>query len=269
MDNKKDKNEIMLNSQGQESMSFMNPFINKYNDNKDFILYDTLNKKTEKLVTAVYMVTDCIDSNDALKNNIRTLCVELLSDMYSFAIKKDIEKHIHMDYVLNHIKEIVSCVSISCSIGFISEMNALILKREFNFLMNQLESHQSKNGHFSFTLDESVFLIRKENDNKLNSGESILKDNSLIDKKFEPKKMSLIKDQKIIKDSSVSFIKNDRQEKIIAMMINKKELTIKDISSVLKDCSEKTLQRELNNLISKGQIKKTGSKRWSKYVWVG
>jgi predicted HTH transcriptional regulator len=42
-------------------------------------------------------------------------------------------------------------------------------------------------------------------------------------------------------------------------------ITIKDISNQFADCSEKTIQRELNLLILKGQIKKSGAKRWSRY----
>jgi DeoR/GlpR family transcriptional regulator of sugar metabolism len=46
---------------------------------------------------------------------------------------------------------------------------------------------------------------------------------------------------------------------------SKKDVSIKDISLVLTDCSEKTIQRELNSLVLKGQLKKTGAKRWSRY----
>ena len=59
--------------------------------------------------------------------------------------------------------------------------------------------------------------------------------------------------------------KNERSNIILSLIKDKREVSIKDISITLTDCSEKTIQRELNTLVSKGQIKKTGSKRWSKY----
>ena len=43
-------------------------------------------------------------------------------------------------------------------------------------------------------------------------------------------------------------------------------VSIKDISAQFTDCSEKTIQRELNDLVIKGRIKKSGSKRWSRYL---
>ncbi len=41
--------------------------------------------------------------------------------------------------------------------------------------------------------------------------------------------------------------------------------TIKDIAEVITDVSEKTIQRELNSLIEKGQVIRQGERRWSKY----
>jgi len=101
---------------------------------KSFIsrqIYDFVNKKTEKLVTALYMVTDCMETDDALKAKLRFLGVELLSDMYKLASLSMIEKHTHLGISVSRISEILSFVDIASTIGFISEMNANILKREF------------------------------------------------------------------------------------------------------------------------------------------
>ncbi|MCX6702079.1 MAG: hypothetical protein NTX96_02725, partial [Candidatus Zambryskibacteria bacterium] len=59
--------------------------------------------------------------------------------------------------------------------------------------------------------------------------------------------------------------KSNRQNVILDLLKRKKELTIKDISLVIKDCSEKTIQRELNSFISIGVLKRAGVRRWSKY----
>jgi DeoR/GlpR family transcriptional regulator of sugar metabolism len=42
-------------------------------------------------------------------------------------------------------------------------------------------------------------------------------------------------------------------------------ISIKDIALNINGCSEKTIQRELINLINDGKIKKTGERRWSRY----
>ena len=60
--------------------------------------------------------------------------------------------------------------------------------------------------------------------------------------------------------------KNDRQQIILDIIREIGESSIKDISDNIKDCSEKTIQRELNTLIYDGVLKKIGERRWSKYI---
>jgi hypothetical protein len=57
----------------------------------------------------------------------------------------------------------------------------------------------------------------------------------------------------------------DRAERIKTVLEAKPQATIKDISEIITDVSEKTIQRELNSLIEKGQVKREGERRWSKY----
>ena len=57
----------------------------------------------------------------------------------------------------------------------------------------------------------------------------------------------------------------DRAERIKTVLEAKPQATIKDIAEVITDVSEKTIQRELNSLIEKGQVMREGERRWSKY----
>lgn len=57
----------------------------------------------------------------------------------------------------------------------------------------------------------------------------------------------------------------DRAERIKTVLEAKPQATIKDIAEVITDVSEKTIQRELNSLIEKGQVIREGERRWSKY----
>ena len=58
---------------------------------------------------------------------------------------------------------------------------------------------------------------------------------------------------------------SDRAKSILTIIKEQKSVTIKDISSIVKDVSEKTIQRELLNLVSLGTLKKEGERRWSRY----
>jgi len=57
----------------------------------------------------------------------------------------------------------------------------------------------------------------------------------------------------------------DRAARIRTVLEAKPAATIKDIAEVITDVSEKTIQRELNSLILKGQVVRDGERRWSKY----
>jgi hypothetical protein len=57
----------------------------------------------------------------------------------------------------------------------------------------------------------------------------------------------------------------DRAERIKTVLEAKPQATIKDIAEIITDVSEKTIQRELNSLIEKGQVLREGERRWSKY----
>ena len=59
-----------------------------------------------------------------------------------------------------------------------------------------------------------------------------------------------------------------RSERIKTVLEAKGEATIKDIADVITDCSEKTIQRDLNALIKAGEVERHGERRWSRYTVV-
>lgn len=59
-----------------------------------------------------------------------------------------------------------------------------------------------------------------------------------------------------------------RKTTILTFIKQNKEVAIKDIVTHIGDCSEKTIQRELNDLITENLIKKVGDRRWSRYSLV-
>ncbi|MCC6323452.1 DeoR family transcriptional regulator [Candidatus Nomurabacteria bacterium] len=239
-------------------------------------------KKTEKLVTALYMVTDCMEREDGMKIRLRTLGVDLLSSAHSFGISTPYDKQHSVDKSNSHIAEILSLIEIANTMGFVSEMNANILKKEFNILRTEIARFEEKNSvnkstvkkvysHTQAILDDQSFGVQlpvyKEapmlpsqfwSDN-ISKGQNIKdNENSVFYKKHTKDTFS-----NPIKSAPIN--KEERSQKMLDLIKQKKDISIKDISVAFTDCSEKTIQRELNNLVSKGLLKKTGSKRWSRY----
>lgn len=258
-------------------------------------IYEFANKKTEKLVMALYMVTDYMEGEEPLKNKIRLLSTELLSDTYKLSILSLLDRRSYLSTVVVHVSELLSFVEVAYTVGFISEMNTTILKNEFNNLLINLKSKQDEEKHFAFHLDEEMFDLKEienysdrqqrgdwnykglnEKDTLKDSLRDTTKDkrtpfNSLS---FSPQSNLVGQTPTLKPHSSLASLaeRKERSDKIIKIIKTQsgkgkiEGLSIKDISISFSDCSEKTIQRDLNNLVEKGQIKKTGSKRWSRYM---
>jgi predicted HTH transcriptional regulator len=183
-----------------------------------------------------------------------------------------------------------------------SEMNANILKKEFHLLSEELKSYQQENKQVSmpaemgfgggifenqkmsgFTLNEKMFEVESESIGDVVNSNLALKD-SIKDNINKRTVSSLSFSKRVnypnyIKTSeqrpSNESTKTERTQKIIDIIKDTSKklgnasgdgVSIKEVSAFFKDCSEKTIQRELNDLVSKNKIKKIGAKRWSRYL---
>ena len=60
--------------------------------------------------------------------------------------------------------------------------------------------------------------------------------------------------------------KESRRARILKLIKDNREVTIKDITAHFTDLSEKTIQRELVTMSDNGVLKKSGERRWSRYA---
>lgn len=292
MDNQKDTQKTGLNSYGQSNVHNFNTLSNMTNP-RSHSVFEFASRKTEKLVTALYMVTDCMETEDALKGKLRQIGVELLSDMFKLSALPSIEKSTYLLISISRVQELLSFIEIACAIGYISQMNTIILKKEFSVLITDLENQTSRDKHFSFTLNEEMFNLAQNNNPEKDSllknnltniprnSPNFIKDNMMVkrtnnnDMSFTNRSQFLSSQKQVPAKNYVSNVsdKIDRSDKILSIIRDKQNssptgeqgISIKDISLSFTDCSEKTIQRELNSLVARNKLKKFGAKRWSKY----
>lgn len=78
--------------------------------------------------------------------------------------------------------------------------------------------------------------------------------------------------KKIVTDSKNTLDKNKRKKTILSFIKSNThknvQSSLKDILTHVGDCSEKTIQRELNDLIKDGYLRKEGDRRWSRYFFL-
>lgn len=276
----------------------------KDSQTRQIALKDSINsmsyKKTNKLITALYMVTDIMEKDEPIRSKLRTLGVEILSDINSKNLTHSIKD------TDQKVQEILLLLSIAEDMNFISSMNSNILKKEFGELKIALLEYKESSSFFGTKSTLSEFFIEEDNveeiqqktktQNTKNIGEYSLRhlnptrigvqkgstfmqalsdritvrprgeNSSPISSLHRPiKGMSVIKSKQ-----DFELLKKQRQEEILKIVKQSPSgASITDILSkgkeIFSTTSEKTLQRELVHMVSAGVLKKTGSKRWSKY----
>jgi hypothetical protein len=223
--------------------------------NKSFI---HIFKKTERLVSAIYLVTNFFSDNEPIKWSLRKKSEELLSFVLAYRNTNQSANSVFVENGKTKIIELISLLEVSMNAGLVSNMNFSVVNKEFINLIGLLNQVNFK------TENDSVTDALNKSFATSFSGLSI-KDKVFVSNTSLPQ---VIKDNNSVLEGRIEFKKTNRQNIIVNLLKKRKELTIKDIASVIKDCSEKTIQRELISFINAGLLKRTGERRWSKYSLV-
>jgi hypothetical protein len=251
-----------------------------------------LYKKTERLSTAIYLITNLMVVDEPIKWQLRKTSLDLLDNVMSLSNATMSSRESVIRDISQKLFQLISLYSVSFKSGFISEMNYKIVNIELNKLANflndyDLTDNQSRNKLFKedfFTedideiekgqiekdisikdkIDRNIETFVKDNNGKgqnNKSNEKVLnkKDNSNTDKRTAKKTSNS-------DSSSKSVSRNKRREDIVNIVKQKGNVSVKDISSIIKDTSEKTIQRELISMVDDGVLLKEGERRWSRYM---
>jgi len=210
-------------------------------------------KKAEKITSALYLVTNLLSDNEPLKYSLREYAISVLGEILphtSRNLQARIVSHIHPK-----ISELLALLSVAGQAGLVSEMNEEILRSEYQSLVALLqEGVEAHKGDLLlsrsfFAVEEGLLLGGiKDKDENVND---ISKRHVALKKAggYPPKESS-----------------SKRHGTILDLLKNKKEVTTADIKAVIADCSEKTIQRDIKELIDEGKILRHGKRRWARYT---
>lgn len=225
-------------------------------------------KKSQKLVAALYLISNLIKDSDPLKWEMREKGVNLLTAALALNTTEVFEKDVALRNIFSLSLDIVSLLELSVLSGIMSEMNYNILTHEFNSLVLLLQKNvEEKTRERGYVLSENFFKtdytlkkdIKSTEENSIGHNETTLKVKDSLGSSSKTNKSTTTK------TGSEIVIKDNRKDTIVTMLKQGETLTIKDFAKVITNCSEKTIQRELLNLVDKGVLKKEGERRWSKY----
>lgn len=239
-------------------------------------------KKTERLTTALYMITDFFNDREALKWELRSKVVSFLSFIASWrgGYAPSGVEHMH-SRVVRILSEVLSLLELAVRIKLISPMNFSILREEYFSLGELIQLYTGERDPVNdFSFPENFFsqTALDGEGNKRQYKEHFNSNGHYSQDKRQQRDITSLekaREQEQADDPrhlSAALSKmekrNIRKRTIIRLLKTRGESTIKDISSVISNCSEKTLQRELMSLIAQGVVKKIGERRWSTYTLV-
>jgi len=279
------KEQILKNTEKPTDNRLMNEFpsdINFFIKDKNFL---SITKKTERLVSALYLLTDMFPDQEPLKWSLRKYSLNIIPPMLALKSNFKTEKVI-LNAPNPHLLKLHSFLETAYMSGLVSNMNFSLLQNEIFKLIRMENEYLTVDNKKDNSLDENYFRddykghVRGEI--KLEDGpyegsvsfKNIQDSHKKLSKRQDDVGDSIEKN--VIRDSVNKPIylenstekkkkKNERQVKIIDLIKNKVLVSIKDISDNIKGCGEKTIQRELMAMVKSGVLKKEGERRWSKY----
>lgn len=228
--------------------------------------YDVVLKhgmKADKISAAVYLITELFSDQEPLKYTLRQMSLNLASACHTPLSGTSTTQSFSL---LQIIDILIGHIEISTVAGLVSEMNGTILKNELTSLrkdyahtylgddkgafVGSVAINIAPDLHTQFFTQDTTkpsfpHVLPTENQNDIKTTLDINQNDIQKNNEEETKK---------------------RRDKILYIISEKRDVTIKDITDNIKDCSDKTIQRDLNNLIIMGLIVKVGNKRWSRYV---
>jgi hypothetical protein len=241
-------------------------------------------KKTEKIVTAIYLVTNFMTTEEPLKWSLRNSATDLLKSVMAFSKMSLSDREIRVHEINAHILETSSLFDLGFRSGFVSNMNYNILNFEISKLSVALSTYQkdaisSNKSLFDaeyfkvhkneeFDLKEKMNVSKKhENIKDIYKGQNDYKgqNNNVFynTPKNKPENTNLSNSSKSKKRPKKT--NTERRNIIIAEIKKLGDVSVKDVSKVLPGVSSKTLQRELLSMVDDGLLIKKGERRWSRY----
>lgn len=227
---------------------------------EDYLIY--IFKKTEKITAALYLVTGLLTDDEPMKWELRDRGMDLLTSSFTASSTLPGDKNTVIQSLFTAALETISLLNVGKISNLISEMNHTVLVKEIDQVVGLLRDRLAQNAeNAGYVLSESFFKTPSLFSSGFRSDQSVSQSKGHIGQSQQQKETQPSQKGQIdIKDK-----KNERRERILELLKKKSKLTIKDFTQVIKDCSEKTIQRELIELVDQGIVARDGERRWSTY----
>jgi len=219
--------------------------------NEDY--YNLVFKRTERIVSAIFYILSFLEKNEKTDIHYVSLSERAMS-VHNAVIKSlDLAEHEGAEAhtpLLTTLLGLESALHLAVAARVVSPEVELTLTTEIESLLRYLKGNYIETTNPSRGLSTSSKTSERQ------------KPRESTPRRRRP----AIPHGDLSSDAVLVYSElSDRLARIKTVLEAKPEATIKDLSDIITDVSSKTLQRDLNSLIEKGEVKRQGERRWSKY----
>jgi predicted ArsR family transcriptional regulator len=197
-----------------------------------------------RVTAALYRVTDLFEDEEPLKWMLRKYALEVFELITQEDDQLPFKTRIrNIEGVLSRLRLMQDALSLAEAGNFVSRINFEVLGREYQILATGMENLK-------------IPLV--------NSGEK-----ELLPVPKAPKVSQQPREPRVQNRSLEVTGGVERRNQILKILEEKNWLGVSEITHALgASISEKTIQRDLFELIAEGVVKKEGEKRWTRYTRV-
>ncbi|MEK7530722.1 MAG: hypothetical protein AAB573_02545 [Patescibacteria group bacterium] len=192
-------------------------------------------KKSERLTSAVHVVTSLMSNMEPIRTRLRTLSIHVLESVTN---RDGLIGELVKPAIL--AIEIAALMDTAQTAGLISTMNAKVIADEYAALSTYIKDKGTIISSRTQDVGAVVKTTKDIYNRRQNSSHHI----------GEPKRHE---------------IGDSRRSEILGIFSKKDKLSVNDVISVLPNMSNKTAQRLLMGMVQDGILMKEGDKRWTTY----
>ncbi len=215
-------------------------------------------KKAERLAKAIHLITPAFQHAPSLRDRIDVIAIGLVDAAI-------LPPPAARGALSRELLALSSILSIASTSGMLSAMNSELIAKEAHTLLQEVAAYEEPR----LFLDEipSLSELAKAAPTTQVPHE-ISRAIKTSPRRSAPVAANLHKGHKgqskgHIKDNA---IKESRRDAILSVIRTKGDAYIKDVSTIIRNVSEKTIQRELVALVAEGILTKKGQRRWTSYA---
>ncbi len=237
----------------------------KHANNKAIMAFE----KTRNIASAVYLITDLMPDKDPLRTKLREVAIETVTIAVSGKGAVALDSRVVSRVLSPKLASMIYLMDVALASGLLSDRNHRLISVELSKLVEHVNlSHKVKS--VSQVLEEGFSGFSRT---KNPQSREFLRPLEGRESGGYPHKghngQSGTQDLSFTEQGSNPFNNGDERKKMILKTLEGgKIMSVRDLMSVIKNVSEKTIQRDLVSMVKDKTVKKTGEKRWSKYSLV-